>query len=796
MSCSEKAALMEKTADGEKRRRRSSMEQDCTEPFTTGEQAAFGRALHRHALMLRTDRRPTRLPRFALSLFAATAVGSLLTAGCIGPGEPQELTPEEVPATAYEHPMIPALAEPAPLVDDAWVDAPACAQERCAGIEPIAPPVNYSFVLTGVRTRGSNTQLAIPQNLLLADVNADGITDFLQYSSNKLFASKTDFNKTGILHLYLRRPIKRVLTGDFHGDRNNQICAILDDNSMQCYGISTDRTALWWWFTQGSFVADNEDAIVGDFDGDGRDDVLVYPRSGGAFRLYSVKGSAFFAATPSYSQGNLSGVNASGMQVRAGDFNGDGRDDVMIVNPSRQILYYGSVFDGTNNTFWWAFTTNGGFVGSNDQVTVARIDDDARDDVVLHDRVSGATRFYRMQYASGNLPAITNVTTGQISPVGNSQIFWGYMHGPLFETGAANRDDALVYDQTRNMFVRSDARWSGSQLTYWWAYTQYAPNNHTGWAAFAAKNWLLIKCQFSDVSTIPQNNQFYRDLMLGNGGLSDYWRDLSYGSWDLSGSTVIDTWYNMSITNADWRALASRWDRAGRCMSAYGGSTSGYVNVISLVNGEGDAGNYGGRVLVTPDSSNVTFVGHETGHTFGWWVHSFDDTNRQNASWSQPGEYFDTWDIMSAMAVYTFSNPLGVAAGPEMNAPYKAKQSFIPAHRQVKLVPGSTLQTWRSNIAAINKPEGNGALLVRVGNDDNNYYTVEYRMKSGWDQGIPRATVLVHRVTNGTSYLITAGGTERLVGSTSSFILGARAITVTVNGFAAQGFTADVSVTY
>jgi hypothetical protein len=681
------------------------------------------------------------------------------------------------------------MREPAPR------DTAHCDGERCAGTEPLRPLRAYSLVTTGKHGRGTNTQLPIPQNLQLADINADGLSDFVQFSSNKLFASKTDFDKTGILHLYTHRPIKRVLTGDFSGGGYDQTCIITDDNALACYGISTDRRELWWWFTQGSFLGDNEDAIVADFDKDGRDDVLVYPRGGGAYRMYSVKGSWFFDPTPGFNAGNL-GTAASGLQLRAGDFNGDGRDDLMIINGYRQVIYYVSVWDGTYHTFWWSFSSVSNFVGADDQVTVARIDDNGADDIVLHNRVTGATRFHRMEYNGGSPPAITHVSTGQISTAGNSQLFWGYMRGSINETGAYWRDDAMVYEQGWNGFVRSDARWDGARLTYWWVYTQYAPNNHTGWAPFSAKPWLLLKCRFSDLGTTPQPNSFYRDLMYSS--LVPYWRDVSYGSWDLSGSTVLDTWYTMGITNSAWsQPTVSRWDRAGYCINAYGGSTAGYVNVISIVNGEGDAGNAGGRVLATPNISNSTFLAHETGHTFGW-GHSFDDTTRKNADWSAPGEYFDHWDIMSAMAVYYFAQPQGGgAAGPELNAPFKTKQAFIPAHRIARLVPGTSYQTWRSTIAAINRPEANGALMVRVGNDDANYYTLEYRMPSGWDQGIPRATVFVHRVTNGTPYLITAnGGPERLVGSVSSYTLGGRTFSVTVNSFATEGYTADVTVTY
>ena len=87
--------------------------------------------------------------------------------------------------------------------------------------------------------------------------------------------------------------------------------------------------------------------------------------------------------------------------------------------------------------------------------------------------------------------------------------------------------------------------------------------------------------------------------------------------------------------------------------------------------------------------------------------------------------------------------------------------------------------------------------MVRIGADDNNYYTVEYREKGGFDQGIPRPTVLVHQVKSGVSYLVTAGGgPERLVCSTSSYALGGRTLTVYVNSFATAGYTANVTIDY
>ncbi len=697
----------------------------------------------------------------------------------------------------YLRSSIPPLGPPADQQMDIMPESLGkCAVDRCVGAAPSHSVSSSNATSTPKRTQGSNSQLAIPQNLVLADIDGDGISDFVQYSSNKVFVSKTNFEKTGILHHYQHRPIKRMITGDFHHDNYDQTCLITDDNAFVCFGTSPAHDELWWWFTQGSFVGDNEDTIVGDFDGDGRDDILVYSRSGGNIRLYSIKGDFIFESTPGWKAGNLDGALEAGLQLRAGDFNGDGRDDLLIVNHGGQAIRYDSAFDGTYNTFWWAFTSRGDIVKQDDQVTAARIDDNTTADVILRSRSTGATRFFQLEWADGDLPPITNVSSGQLNQDANSLLFWGAVHGNLGEPGATTREDAMVYNLDSNMFIRSDARWDGNNLTYWWAYSQLAPNNHTGWASFSAKPWLMLKCKVSDIANEPQNTQFYHDL---NSAHIGYWWDQSYGSWDLSGSKLVDAWIQMSLSNAQWQSL-NRYGKAGACIDAYAGSKSGYVNVISIVNGYGDAGNDGGRVLIdNPPSDpsfalNLSFLSHETGHTFGWWGHSFDDTNRKSADWSSPGEYFDSWDIMSARNVHEFMTGQGFVAGPGLNAPYRTFQSFIAPQRILRLSANDITQGVRLNIAALDRPEANGPLMVRIGSDDSNYFTIEYRIKRGWEQGIPQSTVLVHQVKNGTSYLITSGATERLPGSISQFAADGHKFTLTVHGFADVGYTADVTI--
>ncbi|MBK9029849.1 MAG: FG-GAP repeat protein [Myxococcales bacterium] len=694
----------------------------------------------------------------------------------------------------------PAVAPPADDAEAAgahWGETGTCSEERCAGRVPTAPDDLYALARTGKRGRGSNSQLALAHNVTLADVNADGISDLVQVASNRIFVSKADAAKTGILHTFLRRPIKRLITGDFHGDRSDQVCAIQDDNALVCWGISTDRKELWWWFSQGSFVGDGEDFVVADFDGDGRDDVLVYPRGAGAYRMYSIKTDYFFAPTPAFNQGDLGFASAGNLQLRAGDIDGDGRDDLVVSSSSgREVAGYASRWNGVSQTFVRTLVTRTGFVGLFDQVSVARVNNDLADDLALHNPFTGATRFYRMQLSGTGLLPISDVPSGQISTTYGGILYWGALHAVTSELGSSYRDDALVWESGWNGLVRSDARWDGTRLTYWWAYTAPMPANDTGWAPLTSKRGLVLRCKFSDVDAEPLSAQALRGLVLGAGGLANYWFETSYGAFDMSDTEIIDVARTMALpsTNAGNRAVVGN-----ACIAAHGltATAPAYPFVITFVNADSDSSAWARLVVgnTAAFTQSSTYLAHEVAHALGWATHSHDDTLRTMPD-AGPGEYRDSWDIMSAMLVRSFTTPLGYMAGPEMNAPQRTIGNFIPAQRVVRLTPAAAIQTARVSVAAINRPEANGALMVRIGADDNNYYAIEYRTATGFDRGFARDTVLVHRYSERTSYLITTAGAERLPGSSMTVMVGGRAVTIRVNSFAADGATADVSVDY
>ena len=215
------------------------------------------------------------------------------------------------------------------------------------------------------------------------------------------------------------------------------------------------------------------------------------------------------------------------------------------------------------------------------------------------------------------------------------------------------------------------------------------------------------------------------------------------------------------------------------------------------MNAQVDSGSQGGRVALDPGAWFVSFAAHEMGHGYGL-DHSFDDTGTvyDSNSDSRPGAYGDEWDIMSAMTFAgfnpTFTGQFG-QSGPGLNALNLEELGWLAANRVVTWDGTSETAT----LAALNHPLASGYLMAKVSFDaanPNHYYTVEFRRKTDWDQGIPQDTVLIHEVrADGLFYLIKAnGGPQRLPGQTFRDVNNNVAITVLNIDSAASTATVNI----
>jgi hypothetical protein len=256
----------------------------------------------------------------------------------------------------------------------------------------------------------------------------------------------------------------------------------------------------------------------------------------------------------------------------------------------------------------------------------------------------------------------------------------------------------------------------------------------------------VFLCKFSDNSNVePRPADFYQELfaLRGTGGLNDYWIAASLGAINLDGTEIFG-WRTLNENQTDFlKARPGRWDKVKGAIDAFPEvDTSQYAGVVAMFNVDvGDAGTQGG-VLTSPGAMSVTFLAHETGHVFGL-DHSFDQSERKDASWSAPGEYFDMYDIMSAMNVHsTFDQRLG-ERGPLLCAANLDRMGWLPSSRVWSASGGNSSWSDEIDIVSMSHPEIPGYMAAYVGG-----IYVEFRTQENWDQGIPQPGVLLHRMVD------------------------------------------------
>ena len=200
----------------------------------------------------------------------------------------------------------------------------------------------------------------------LGDFNGDGKTDVLSWSNdptyNALYLSNgdgtftkaPDFNIRTIL-LGSSSNTTGSFLGDFNGDGKTDILVWNDDPTYNALYLSngdgTFTKAAYFNIRSTSLAHSNRTvgSFLGDFDGDGRTDVMTWSNDPTYNALYLSNGDGTFTKAPDFNirttlLGSSSGTTGSFL----GDFNGDGKTDVMIWSndPTYNALYL-SNGDGT-----------------------------------------------------------------------------------------------------------------------------------------------------------------------------------------------------------------------------------------------------------------------------------------------------------------------------------------------------------------------------------------------------------------------------------------------------------------
>jgi hypothetical protein len=186
----------------------------------------------------------------------------------------------------------------------------------------------------------------------LTDFTGDGKADvatFTRGSAGDVFVAGSDgtkFNGTSVLwHDRFSVGSEIPLSGDFNGDGKADVATFARGSSGDVYVALSDGTkfagngVLWHDY----FAANNELPAVGDFNGDGKDDIATFVR-GGAGDVYVALSDGTKFGTSALWHGDF-GYNAELPYV--GDFNGDGKDDIGLFVRGTSGDVYVALSDGT-----------------------------------------------------------------------------------------------------------------------------------------------------------------------------------------------------------------------------------------------------------------------------------------------------------------------------------------------------------------------------------------------------------------------------------------------------------------
>lgn len=375
-----------------------------------------------------------------------------------------------------------------------------------------------------------------------------------------------------IQHAYTRRTFVRVYTGDFNGDGRDDVL-VHNGNSIQIYrsnGSQLDMVFSAVERVPGSWQFGEDDQFfIGDFNNDGKDEVVVYNSRNWDQEYLGLlvdDGSDGLRLIRRYDDKMTGWQFHRDDRFYVGDFDGNGRDDLIAFNGTNWSMPYLGMLRSDGNGFTVLRRYDTDFAGwqmrKGDQYIVGDFDGNGRDDLYVWNGSDWPVRYLTMMRSNG-----TSFT--QVRRYDNSLPGWSMAKGDVHYAGDFNGDgrkDLFVFngsdwDKPYLGMLRSD----GTALTTMIRYDGNAPG------------WQMRKGDRHFVGDIDGNRRAdlfvynhsdwateYLGTMVSTGtGLTCSWKHDWVGEWNLGAVDRFEPCNyeggsrkrNLIVHNTDWLGM-------------------------------------------------------------------------------------------------------------------------------------------------------------------------------------------------------------------------------------------------
>lgn len=301
-----------------------------------------------------------------------------------------------------------------------------------SSVKVVAPArtTNSSLSLSAIVNR-----TAAYSNISFADFNGDGKDDILSYaitSTNELdklsiyypnSGSTVTFTESDVAPairpaLYSDNrfiPNNFIIQGDFDGDKATDFVTIIQDIHNRKLGsisfpIRDELNKYLTWPSTPSLpgtyspdpdvpktFTDADKLFVIDFNGDGKSEILVIKGSASAIYGFKKEAHGGYSLLPLYT-GSYPSTTQS--KIYVGDFNGDGKTDILTgTNAGLWFIGYSTGTGFVQNVFVWDSYSSSCSFGASDQIYVADFNGDGKSDVLNFRRdCSSASNYLAKSY--------------------------------------------------------------------------------------------------------------------------------------------------------------------------------------------------------------------------------------------------------------------------------------------------------------------------------------------------------------------------------------------------------------